>query len=68
MSFSVSVFENVSFNPFINNLIKPIQNIASLKSSFSFITVEREEGIWGPAIYTFEKNYHLVMMVDTKFV
>lgn len=55
MSFSVSVFENVCFNPFINNLIKPIQNITSLKSSLTSIMVEREEGIWGTAIYTFEK-------------
>lgn len=56
MSFSVSVFENVSFNPFINNLIKSIQNNTSLKSSFTSIMVDREEGIWGTAIYTFEKK------------
>lgn len=55
MSFSFSVFENVSFNPFINNLIKPIQNITSLKSSLRSIMVDREEGIWGTAINTFEE-------------
>lgn len=68
MSFSVSVFENVSFNPFINNLIKSIQNNTSLKSSFTSIMVDREEGIWGTEIYTFEKKCHLVKMMDPKLV